>query len=172
MRLSLKEQVEELRQSGVLPLLLSSWDGRLEEWLVAVLPAGAAEHYGDDGLEEAWEVDGPRDDETVQEWTDRRRDGVHSWPFPTDVLRSEYLASVVSRPEADVLALLRLFLFEDSCFGFDSDLLYEALYVQRDPVQARLPAEYWRRLDWWPSQTTPGDPVDARSPAGLATTSD
>jgi hypothetical protein len=59
--------------------------------------------------------------------TKRRRAGVQEWCCPTDELRTEYLQSVSSRSEADVLALLRLFLFEDSFFGRDSKYLPSAL---------------------------------------------
>ena len=72
------------------------------------------------------------------------------WCFPTEDLRSEYLESVPRRGEADVLALLRLFLFEESCFGFDTEYLHQALQVHRDiSVPNSLPTEYRRRLMMW-----------------------
>jgi hypothetical protein len=45
--LSLIEQVEEFIKSGVEPRAGDYWSGRLEEWLTAVLPHGAAERYED-----------------------------------------------------------------------------------------------------------------------------
>jgi len=148
--LSLAEQIEEFQRSGAAPRAGYMWAGRLEEWLETVLPRGAAERYEFLESDDDCEVDGPRDDETIQEWTDRRRGGVQTWCFPTDQLCMEYLHSVSTRAEADVLALLRLFLFEEACFGRDSEYLHEALYVQEDPSHINyLPTEYRRRLWAW-----------------------
>ncbi|MFG2015668.1 restriction endonuclease [Actinomadura geliboluensis] len=150
--LSLVEQSEEFKESGTEPRVSSYWSGRLEEWLAAVLPSGAYERYEhfesddtdpDDG-------DGPGDDETLLEWTERRRAGVQAWSFPTDELRAEYLQTVSSRHEVDVLALLRLFLFDESCFGGDSEHLHQAIYVHEDlSALDYLPPEYRRRLMMW-----------------------
>ena len=126
--LSLSEQIEKISKSGIEPHIGSHWSGRLEEWLATVLPPGAYEHYEDIGSGEADPHDGPGEDETLLEWTQRRRAGVQVWSFPTDELLAEYLKSVSDRREADVLALLRLFLFEDSCFGGDSEHLHRCLH--------------------------------------------
>ncbi|GHH57945.1 hypothetical protein [Lentzea cavernae] len=149
--LSLAEQIEEHRKSGVKFRAGDHWSGRLEEWLSAALPPGAYERYGwlEDG-HAVEEEDGPGADETVLEWTDRRREGVQTWSFPTDELRSEYLASVAERPESEVLALLRLFLFEESCFAHDTQYLHEAVVLRREVGKPQgMPTEYWRRLVAW-----------------------
>lgn len=126
------------------------WAGELENWLALVLPPGASERYECLESDSDSELDGPSEDETVDEWTERHRAGVQTWSFPTNELRAEYLNSVVDRAEADVLALLRLFLFEESCFGKDSEYLHEAIYVRKDFSQPEwLPNEYWRRLQRW-----------------------
>jgi hypothetical protein len=150
MGISLLEQVEEFLESGTEPRAGNYWSGRLEEWLAAVLPPGADERYEDIESDEADSDDGPGADETLLEWTKRRRAGVQEWCFPTDELRTEYLQSVSSRSEADVLALLRLFLFEDSCFGRDSEYLYQALFVRKDlSALDCLSTEYRRRPMLW-----------------------
>ena len=147
--LSLAEQVEMSMKAGIECRVGEEWLGRLEEWLAVVLPPGADERY-DDGPEDDLHGDGPRDDETVSEWTSRCRAGVQTWCFPSDELRSAYLDSLTDRSEADVLALLRLFVFEESCFGRDSEYLHEALYVHQDLSHLdRLPTEYARRLLQW-----------------------
>ncbi|MFE4457831.1 restriction endonuclease [Nocardia tengchongensis] len=144
--LSLADQVEEYRKSGIETRAGDMWEGKLEEWLDAVLPPGAYERYGDDEERE----DGPGEDETVSEWTDRKRAGIQTWCFPTSELRTEYLASVADRSEADVFALLRLFLFEESCFGGDSEYLHRAIHVFRDiSLLDTLPVEYRKRLLAW-----------------------
>jgi restriction system protein len=148
--LSLSEQIEEFLESGIEPRAGSIWSGRLEEWLAAVLPPGAYERYEHIESDEAEPDDGPGEDETNLEWTERRRAGVQAWCFPTVELRTEYLQSVSSRSEADVLALLRLFLFEESCFGTDSEYLHRAIDVQGNlAVLGCLPTEYRRRLMMW-----------------------
>jgi restriction system protein len=148
--LSLIEQVEEFARSGIEPRAGDYWSGRLEEWLTAVLPRGAAERYADIGADDAMCDDGPGEDETVLEWTERRRAGVQAWCFPTDELREEYLQSIARRSEGDILALLRLFLFEESCFGGDTDCLYWAIHVHKDLSKLEaLPTEYRRRLLMW-----------------------
>jgi restriction system protein len=147
--LSLSDQADEFLGSGIEPRVGGYWSGRLEEWLTTVLPPGACERYGDTGSSEDQPEDGPGFDETPQEWTSRRRAGVQDWCFPTEELRTEYLRSASRRSEADVLALLRLFLFEDSCFGRDSEYLHQALSVQGLAVLDGLPAEYRKRLMGW-----------------------
>ncbi|WP_433128149.1 restriction endonuclease [Micromonospora sp. CA-240977] len=147
--LSIVEQVEEFQKSGVEARTEGFWRGRLEDWLSAVLPPGAVERYEDIGDDDAGSADGPASDESVLEWTERRRAGVQTWCFPTDDLRTEYLGSVATRSNADVLALLRLFLFEESCFGGDTEYLHAIL---RDlSLLDRLPKEYGRRLMRWMS---------------------
>jgi restriction system protein len=145
---SLSEQAENLLKSGIESRVGDIWSGQLEGWLAAVLPPGADERYEDidhDALH-----DGLADDETVWDWTQRCRAGVQAWCFPTDRLRTEYLESVSARSEADVLALLRLFLFEEACFGKDSEYLHEAFAVHRDiSFLDNLPTEYSRRLMAW-----------------------
>jgi restriction system protein len=149
MGISLFEQVEEFVKSGIEPRAGDYWSGRLEEWLAAVLPPCAYERYEDIESEEAGSDDGPGADETLLEWTKRSRAGVQECCFPTDELRAEYLQTVSGRCEADVLALLRLFLFEDSCFGMDSEYLHQALFVHDLSVLKRVPTEYRRRLMLW-----------------------
>jgi restriction system protein len=147
--LSLLEQIEEFSKSGIEPRAGSYWAGRLEEWLATVLPPGAYERYEDIDSDEAEPEDGPAEDETLLEWTQRRRAGVQAWSFPTEELLGEYLESISQRREADILALLRLFLFEDSCFGGDTEYLHQALYVQHFSYLDRLPVEFRRRLLMW-----------------------
>ena len=150
--LSLAEQVEAYCASGIKSRFGDVWSSRLEEWLSTVLPPGAYERYEDVDIDsENLDLDdGPRDDETVLEWTDRRRAGTQTWCFPTDGLRREYLQSISSRDETDVFALLRLFLFEESCFATDTEYLHQAYYVVQDVAYSkRLPIEYWRRLNAW-----------------------
>ena len=147
--LSLSDQIDEFLESGIEPRVGGYWSGRLEDWLAAVLPPGACERYGNTGPEEDQPEDGPGFDETPLEWTRRRRAGVQDWCFPTQELRTVYLRSASRRGEADVLALLRLFLFEDSCFGRDSEYLHQALSVQGLAVLGPLPTEYHRRLMMW-----------------------
>lgn len=146
------EQVAAVRASGVSPRVGSMWSGRLEQWLAAVLPPGAYERYDFDSEDAEDGGDQPRADETLLEWTDRRRAGVQTWSFPTDALRAEYLATVSDRPQAEVLALLRLFLFNDSCFGGDTEHLHQAFYVRKDPFSLDyLPTEFRVRLNHWVS---------------------
>ncbi|MFD8494866.1 restriction endonuclease [Amycolatopsis sp. NPDC059657] len=148
--LSLAEQTEEFRKSGIKSRAGHIWSGKLEEWLATVLPPGAYERYDTTDSDHTPGVDGPKDDETWLEWTERQRVGVQTWSFPTDDLRTEYLQSVSKRDEADVFALLRLFLFEESCFAKDTEYLHEAIYVRRDIEDPDwLPTEYWRRLLRW-----------------------
>ena len=68
--LSLSDQIAQFRKSGIEPQVGSVWSGRLEEWLSAVLPPGAAEHYGAIRHDEEEPGDGPPYGETVVEWTD------------------------------------------------------------------------------------------------------
>lgn len=149
--LSLDSQIDEFARSKVEPRVGVYWEGRLEQWLAAVLPPGAYEYYGWTRRDTVAERnDGPAEDETLLDWTERRRAGVHSWCFPTDTLREEYLNSVMQRDECDVLALLRLFLFEESCFGSDTEHLHQSLHVQKDfSILDRLPTEYSVRLMQW-----------------------
>lgn len=75
---------------------------------------------------------------------------MQTWSFPTAERRAEYLATVSARAEADVLALLRVFLFEESSFGLDGDHLDGAL--RSSSVRQALdgfPLEYSRRLTRW-----------------------
>src|SRR5947209_7755090 len=127
--LSKSEWIAEFLKSGIAPRSGDMWSGQLEEWLASVLPPGADERYDDIDDEDL--PDGIRDDETVWDWTERSRAGVQAWCFPTDGLRAEYLQSIQDRSEADVLALLRLFLFEESCFGRDTEYLHQALAVYK-----------------------------------------
>ncbi|WP_328383484.1 restriction endonuclease [Micromonospora zamorensis] len=149
--LSLDSQIDELIKSKVEPRIGIAWEGRLEDWLSAVLPPGAYERYEwihRGGMEEP--EGGPGEDETVLEWTERRRAGVQSWSFPTDALRTEYLETVAQRDEVDVLSLLRLFLFEESCFGSDTEHLHQAIHLHKDlSVLDSLPMEYRNRLMMW-----------------------
>lgn len=150
MSISLLGQAGEFLESGIELRAGDYWCGRLEEWLAAVLPHGADERYEDIDSDEAESDDGLGTKETVLEWTRRRRAGVQEWCFPTDELRTEYLQTVSSRSDADIFALLRLFLFEDSCFGRDSDYLDQALFVRKDlSALDFLPMEYRRRLMLW-----------------------
>jgi restriction system protein len=150
MGLSLREQIERFDQAGIEPRFGEYWADRLEEWLAAVLPRGAAERYEDIGSAESGPIGGPRADETVLEWTERYRAGVQACCFPTDKLSAEYLRSAPGRSEADVLALLRLFLFEESGFGGDADLAHRVLFEDKDRAASqRLPAEYRARLLPW-----------------------
>jgi len=155
--LSLAEQAETRLKSGIEPRVGDTWSGNLEGWLAAVLPPGAYERYED--IDDDALPDGLRDDETVWDWTQRFRADVQAWCFPTDGLREGYLTSVHSRSEADVLALLRLFLFEEACFGKDSEYLHQALAVHKDlSFLDRLPAEYSRRLMAWTGTDTKPHP--------------
>jgi restriction system protein len=156
--LSLSEQTAECLKSGILPRAGDIWSGRLEEWLAAVLPPGAEERYEDVGSDEAVR-DGRTDDETVRDWTERIRAGVQAWCFPTDGLRAEYLQTIHGRSEADVLALLRLLLFQESCFGQDSEYLHQTLAVHKDlSFLDTLPTEYSRRLMAWLGGSTKPHP--------------
>jgi restriction system protein len=153
--LSIFEQLDEFLESGITPRVGSYWSGRLDEWLAAVLPPGAHERYEFLGSDDTDLDDGPGEDETRLEWTRRRRAGVQEWCFPTGELRIEYLRSVAQRSEGDVLSLLRLFLFEESCFGRDSDYLHQAIDVQADlTVLDCLPMEYRVRLMAWMGGST------------------
>jgi len=147
MGLSLQEQMDKFDQAGTEPRFGEYWAGRLEEWLAAVLPPGAAERYEGVGSGGPRPDGGPRDDENVAQWTERYRAGVQACCFPTDDLSAEYLQSVPGRGDADILAVLRLFLFEESRFGADAERLHRALFEDKDPAALdRLPAEYRRRL--------------------------
>jgi restriction system protein len=151
---SLLEQRNKLIESGIEPRAEDFWSGRLNEWLAAVLPPGADERY-DDITDDAL-PDGLRDDETIWDWTQRSRAGVQAWCFPTNGLRTEYLNSVCDRSQADVLALLRLFLFEESCFGTDTEYLHQALAVHKNlSFLDTLPTEYSRRLMAWANGPKP-----------------
>ncbi|MCA2218227.1 hypothetical protein [Jidongwangia harbinensis] len=158
--LSTEEMAADFLKAGIEPRWGSFWSGRLEEWLAVVLPPGAEERYsatGASGGEPGADRPGPH--ETVWEWTERRRQGAQTWSFPTNALRAEYLSTISARSEADVLALLRLFLFEESCFGLDGDHLDRVL----DSSDVRkflddLPKEYSRRLMRWMSGTAKPHP--------------
>jgi len=71
------------------PQLGEAWSGRLDEWLAEVLPGNAAQR------------------------------NIQDWSFPTDDLRDDYLSTIHSRSDEDVVALLRLFLFPSCTFSFD-----------------------------------------------------
>lgn len=144
--LGIAEQTEEFVQSGVTPRAGEAWAGKLEEWLETILPRNAVER--DEDPDES--AVGPASNESYAEWTDRHRAGVQSWSFPTEELLLEYLRSVATRQESDVMALLRLLLFEESCFGQDSEHLHQALNVRRDlSYLDAYPTEYRRRLLRW-----------------------
>lgn len=148
-------ETKRFPQPGIELRIEEFWAGRLEEWLAAVLPRGAAERYGDIDSGQPGPDGGPADNETVLEWTRRHRVVVQTWSFPTGELLAEYLQSVSGRSEADVLALLRLFLFEESCLPADAERLRRALYVDKNLpalIQA-LPVEYGRRLLMWAAGT-------------------
>jgi restriction system protein len=155
--LSLTECKTEFLKSGIKPRGGDMWSGLLEEWLAAVLPPGADERYED--IDDDDLPDGLRDDETVRDWTERSRAGVQAWCFPTEGLRAEYLQSIHDRSEVDVLALLRLFLFEESCFGKDTEYLHQAMAVHKDlSFLDSLPIEYSRRLMAWTGGRTKPHP--------------
>ena len=155
--LSLSEQTAKRLKSGIEPRVGDFWSGRLEEWLAAVLPPGADERYED--IDDETLPYGLKDDETIEDWTKRTRAGVQAWCFPTSGLRAEYLQTVHGRREADVLALLRLLLFEESCFGKDSEYLHQALAVHKDlSFLDILPTEYSRRLMAWTGGSTQPHP--------------
>ncbi|MFF1819714.1 restriction endonuclease [Kribbella sp. NPDC058245] len=147
--MSLAAQVKELREAGLAHRLRLCWDGRLDEWLRTVLPAGAAERHEERLDDDFWDAQDLGEDESVQQWTDRLRAGYHFWCFPSAEVRQEYLSSVSSRSEDEVRALLRLFLFEESSFARDSETLYQALHWDYDVVMSPLPVEYRRRLHFW-----------------------
>jgi hypothetical protein len=69
--LSLLEQIENFLACGIEPRVGDYWSGRLEEWLAVVLPRGAAERYEDVEYGQARHDDGPGEDGTVLEWTER-----------------------------------------------------------------------------------------------------
>lgn len=157
--LSLAEQIEEFRKSGVQMRAGDEWSGKLEEWLATVLPAGAYERYDIRHSDYTPGVDGPRDDESVLDWTERCRAGVQTWAFPTRDLRMEYLQSISTRTDEDIFALLRLFLFEESYFARDTEYLHEAHYIRKDPSKPNwLPTEYWTRLHHWVAGNTKPHP--------------
>ncbi len=146
MGLGIAEEAEKFVQSGVVPRIGEAWTSKLEQWLATVLPRNAVER--DEEPDES--APGPSSDETYAEWTDHHRRGVQSWCFPTEELLLEYLSSAATRKESDVMALLRLLLFEDSCFGQDSEHLHQVLYVRHDlSLLDAYPAEYRRRLLMW-----------------------
>jgi restriction system protein len=98
----------------------ADWEGDLEGWLAAI------------------GVTAERDEDvTVQDWC-----------FPTDALKNEYLATVRSRPEAEVIGLLRLFLFEHASFGADDDLA-DQLIGKGLPWNDVFMREYRLRLAWY-----------------------
>lgn len=74
------------------PAIGPAWDGRLEEWLAELA------HHDPDGKGQL---------------------RFQSYSFPTDDLLSEYVASIDTRQEGDVRALLRWLLFDRSTFGAD-----------------------------------------------------
>jgi len=149
--LSLQAQKDEFEAAGIEPRVEDYWAGRLDDWLAAVLPPGAAEWWGFEH-DEVERVFLP-DETTVQEWTYRQRRGVQSWSFPTVELMDEYIASIRQRSHAEVIALLRLFLFNESCFGRDSEYLHQGIYGLGpdglDVLKEILPMEYHQRLWGW-----------------------
>jgi restriction system protein len=139
------EHIQELMATGIEWRCGAYWAGRLEEWLAAVLPEGAYERY-----EQPAPDDGPSPNESIKEWTNRIRRGIQDWSFPTEDLRTEYLETVSKREENDVLALLRLLIFEESCFDADAELLNRALYDGAGLSSLDdLPPEYKKRLLEW-----------------------
>lgn len=108
---------EEIRESG--PRIGLHWDGKLKEWLAAILTVDPDSK------------DQPRD--------------LQTWSFPTRRLLDEYLASVIDHPEHEVRALLRHFLFDATTFGFDDNLLRTVLPTEQFEV-LREKYEYFRRL--------------------------
>lgn len=142
--LSLEEKLRESHDSDVVARIGHFWDGKLEDWLQVALPAGCAERY-DASPEDYPDLDQPNDDETIVEWSERQRHRVQTWSFPTTELRDEYLESVNTREEPDVLALLRLFLFDNQCFGRDQDNL-DILINRPDEELNPWPTEYKARL--------------------------
>jgi restriction system protein len=110
------------------PLIEWAWEGRLEEWLAAILP------------------DGPR----------RIRCGGKLLPaaqdqcFPTDALAAEYVESVGLRSEDEVKQLLRRFLFGPGSFIHDGSNAERVLQAGLDYQNTGVPGEeYCRRLVKW-----------------------
>ncbi|MFS2087738.1 restriction endonuclease [Paenarthrobacter nicotinovorans] len=108
-----------------------SWDGRLEEWLNAIEAQDPEEASGSSG--------------------------VQSWAFPTDELVKQYVATIDSRPEAQVRHLLRCFLFEYVTFTNES-LTLEFMKHVADPDKLRSfeSTEYGQRLLNVPRMVHPG----------------
>lgn len=107
---------ERNRSNRESPRIGAHWEGRLEEWLEAVLvPRGTTPP------------------ENIQDWS-----------FPTDCLKSEYINSIQSRNEEDVYSLLKLFLFENCHFGPDREILRSLLADDREGLAAPPPEYSWR----------------------------
>ncbi len=97
------------------------WDGRLDEWLAIV------------GEHDPYEAEDC--------------DAAPTWSFPTDALVKEYLVNVESRPEGQVLHLLRCFLFEYATFGGDRMHLQILRQTGGSDAMAQfMPTEHGRRL--------------------------
>jgi restriction system protein len=107
------------------------WDGRLDEWLAIV------------GEHDPYEAEDC--------------DAAPTWSFPTDALVKEYLVNVESRPEGQVLHLLRCFLFEYATFGGDRMHLQILRQTGGSDAMARfMPTEHGRRLLQRPTMAHPG----------------
>lgn len=109
----------------------NDWEGRLEEWL---------------------DIVGDHDPYMVDDC-----DRAPTWSFPTDALLKEYLTDIESRPESQVLQLLRCFLFENVTFGGDfwhMQILHQL--GDSDAMKQLKSTEYGKRLLKRPKMVHPG----------------
>ncbi|MGW9403133.1 restriction endonuclease [Arthrobacter sp. NPDC055585] len=120
----------DVQQNSVMPFG-HDWDDRLDEWLAIV---GQYDPYGAEDC-----------------------DAAPTCSFPSDALIKEYLVNVESRPEGQVLHLLRCFLFEYVTFGADG--MYLDFLRQTggsDFMDQFRPTEHGRRLRQRPNMAHPG----------------
>ncbi len=98
------------------PRIGAYWEGRLSEWLQAI------------------------------KLTTTDRHGVQDWSFPTADVRELYLDTLASRSEAEVMNLLRLFLFESGSFGADDHNLKWFSQTVPEVRSQLMGGEYYKRL--------------------------
>jgi hypothetical protein len=88
------------------------------------------------------------DDDNLQDWLDRvssEEPGVIDFSFPSDKLRTEFLAAIEQRPDAEITDLLRKFLIPSSSFGADEATFHWLVRLLKERQLPRI-SEFHRRL--------------------------
>lgn len=107
--------LRDIRRDGPAPQIGAVWNDRLDEWLTEALSGTASER------------------------------NIQDWSFPSEQLLEEYVQTIHDRSEAEVLGLLRLFLFPPSSFSLEDQLALTEL-THRD---LNVASEFDSRLLGW-----------------------